>query len=172
MKTNQNAVSGGKVPVQDVLSFVQNLRALSDAGNDGEVLAEVRGDYCKRLLRRAAPSSIPANPGPSGEASFPALFIVADGAEALSVDLVHDAGDLDWKRRKVSDASADAFSVHLIPLSLVLAAPAANRIACALGTWLHESWGSPFESFPSPGSLMPDSDEETFGQAVKAYMQS
>jgi hypothetical protein len=30
--------------------FVENLRALLDANMDDEVLAEVRGDYCKRLL--------------------------------------------------------------------------------------------------------------------------
>ena len=34
----------------DPLEFVKNLRDLSDARHDDEVLAEVRGDYCAKLL--------------------------------------------------------------------------------------------------------------------------
>lgn len=34
----------------ELVSFVKNLRALSDDEDDAEVLAEVRGDYCRKLL--------------------------------------------------------------------------------------------------------------------------
>lgn len=87
---------------------------------------------------------------PSVSVAFPALFVVADGAEVVSVDLVHDAGDLDWRRRKVLEASADAFSVEVVPLSLVLRASALEDLA---KTYLHWRANAPLVTEASLGTM-------------------
>jgi hypothetical protein len=89
-----------------------------------------------------ASSALPAPPTPESAksapaavpAQFPALLLVHDGAEVVPVDILRDAGEEDWKRRNVYDASADAFTVSVVPLTDVLKVGAMRE---ALETLMH-----------------------------------